>query len=64
MLTYWWRLIVWRVRWWRWFFHAPYRYGDPLLGEGDVRDKNRRIINARHDAREPKRPAKQKECTN
>lgn len=50
--------IKWRIAWWRWFLvDRPYRPGDPLLGpEGPVRQKNRRLLMDRYNAREPRRP--------
>lgn len=50
------RLLVWKWQWLAWWFRSPYRLGDPLLGEGEVREKNRRILHDRYNAQEPQRP--------
>lgn len=48
---------LWLVRWLRWWLGWPgYRFGDPLLGDGEVRDKNRRLLRERYEANEPRRP--------
>lgn len=46
-----------RFRWayLKWFLRDAYRLGDPLLGQGDVRAMNRRILRERYKAEEPKR---------
>jgi hypothetical protein len=49
-------LVRWKIAWWRWFWSMPFRPGDPLLGQGDVRKKNREILWDRYCAAEPKRP--------
>jgi len=50
LLRYYWLYL-------RWFFQAPgYRLGDLLLGVGEQRRKNCRILSERHANREPVRP--------
>ena len=49
-----WRLIRYKVAWWRWLLTPDYRYGDPMIGTGDVRQKNRDIFWERYIAKEPK----------
>ena len=45
------------VRWLRWFFRAPgYRMGDPALGSGEERWRNREILRQRYKDSEPERP--------
>lgn len=54
---YLWRLLLWKVRWYRWAWGYPgYRFGDPLLGRGDARTANRDLIRARYRLLEPRRP--------
>lgn len=47
--------LLFRIRWWRWFFDKPYRLGDPMLGgTREMRNRNMRILDDRWHAREPK----------
>jgi hypothetical protein len=48
------RWLRFKIAWWRWFFSEPFRLGDPALGKGAERDRNRKLLWARHDAKEPK----------
>lgn len=41
------------VAWFRWVIKGPYRFGDPLLGQGELRDQNRRILRDRWNKKEP-----------
>lgn len=54
-----WRWLKWKLAWWRWALSSPYRLGDPLLGSrrSDIGRKNRDILIARWNAKEPKWPA-------
>ena len=55
MKIMWIALIRYRIAWWRWFLGPPpYRLGDPLLGSGETRDANRKLIWERYDQKEPK----------
>lgn len=47
--------LRWKLAWFRWRFTYPYRPGDPTLGVGEERARNRRILWDRWYAREPKR---------
>jgi hypothetical protein len=38
----------------KWFFGSPYKYGDPALGEGELRKENRKILSQRYWDRKPK----------
>jgi hypothetical protein len=49
------KLIRFKIAWWKWFFDPGFRVGDPLLGEGEQRKINRRILWDRHHKKEPKR---------
>jgi hypothetical protein len=44
-----------KIAWLRWFLESPFRLGDPLLGSGETRKANIKMILERHYAREPKR---------
>lgn len=41
--------------WCRWAWKGPYRLGDPLLGTGEIRDQNRKLLREKWMAKEPKR---------
>ncbi len=42
-------------RWVRWWLQLPYKLGDPALGSGEQRQKNRELLIKRYYDREPKR---------
>jgi hypothetical protein len=48
------------IRYWlallRWHLRGPYRYGDPLLGAGWMREQNRRLLRERWLANKPQPP--------
>jgi hypothetical protein len=51
------------IRYWiayaRWWWDAPgYRMGDPALGRGEERVRNRIILRRRYEERKPQRPDK------
>lgn len=41
--------------WLRWQLKGPYRYGDPSLGDGWIRDQNRNLLREKWIADKPKR---------
>jgi hypothetical protein len=43
-----------KLAWICWWFIRPFRLGDPLLGSGEERQKNLKIILDRYYASEPK----------
>ncbi len=46
--------IRYRIAWWKWALNNPRKYGDPSLGKTRVeRNRNIRLLNYRHDLREP-----------
>lgn len=48
--------LVWALRRTRWFLGwSGYRFGDPALGDGEIRERNQKIIRERYEANEPKR---------
>ena len=50
------RLIRFKLAYLRWAFGFPgFRMGDPFLGSGDLRKKNKDILRDRYSAKEPKR---------
>lgn len=50
------KLLRFQFAWCRWFLGLPgYKFGDPTLGSGDLRNWNREIIKERYNKKEPKR---------
>ncbi len=51
------RWAAWRLSWWRWYLSGPFTPGDPSLGQSrEERDRNIRLMQERHDRREPRWP--------
>lgn len=49
------KIICFRFAWLRWFFsRADFTPGDPLLGSGEVRKENIKVLLDRHFEKEPK----------